>query len=217
MCHFLFLHAIIISGSDQLLGAGVHNCPCLKMNCNLHVYDGRGPHARPCVCVWMRGWVCASHHYAAPRSFEFLTPHLSASLQHTEPGEPSAVYTLPLLLLAPSLFISLAHSSCSSILPPSLLRPPSSFLRQRLSVSRTLALSHFAAFLSHKPSSISPQNSFVFAAVEFKLALIQPLRQTFRVSFNLWDQTKTQTGREEDGEMKSSSLFFSFTETLPLS
>lgn len=60
-----------------------------------------------CMNVCMNMWV--RHHYSAPWALS-SDAHLSASLQHTEPSEPSAVYTLPLLLLALSLFISLIHS-----------------------------------------------------------------------------------------------------------
>lgn len=61
-----------------------------------------------CMNVCMNVWVRL--HYSAPWALS-SDAHLSASLQHTEPSEPSAVYTLPLLLLALSLFISLTHSN----------------------------------------------------------------------------------------------------------
>lgn len=68
-------------------------------------------HLSVCMCacmnVCMNMWV--THHYSAPWALS-SDAHLSASPLHAEPSEPSAVYTLPLLLLALSLFISLTHS-----------------------------------------------------------------------------------------------------------
>lgn len=86
------------------------------------------------VCECMHEYV--SQIYPAPRAPSSDAP-LSAPLLHAEPSEPSAVYTLQVLLLALSLFISFTHSR-SAILPPSLLRSPSSSLQY---------ISHFCALL----------------------------------------------------------------------
>lgn len=66
-----------------------------------------------CVYVYMRMNICMSmwvtHHYPVPWDLS-SDAHLSALLLRTEPSEPSAVYTLLLLLFALSLFISLTHA-----------------------------------------------------------------------------------------------------------
>lgn len=60
-----------------------------------------------CVNICMSMWV--THHY--PVCWDSSSDaRLSAPLLHTEPSEPNAVYTRPLLLFALSLFISLTHS-----------------------------------------------------------------------------------------------------------
>lgn len=66
-----------------------------------------------CVCAYVSVNICMSmwvtHHYPVPWDSS-SDAHLSAPLLRTEPSEPSAVYTLPLLLFALSLFVSLTHS-----------------------------------------------------------------------------------------------------------
>lgn len=97
------LNGSIIYVSDSVPGDCVYNSSCLEIKQHLAVP------VCMCVCVniCMSMWV--THHYPAPWA-SFSDAHLSAPLLHTEPSEPSVVYTLPLLLLAPSLFISLTHS-----------------------------------------------------------------------------------------------------------
>lgn len=114
MCqHVTRLDVSIIHVSDCMPGDCVYNSSCLEINQDLNV----SVHMCVCVRVYVCMYVCVNicmnmwvtHHYPAPWALS-SDARLSAPLLHTEPSEPSAVYTLHLLLLALSLFISLTHS-----------------------------------------------------------------------------------------------------------
>lgn len=114
-------------------------------------------HVCECVNVCMSMWV--THHYPAPWASS-SDAHLSALLLHTEPSEPSAVYTLPLLLLTLSLFISLTHSHAHlfSLRLSYFLSPSPSSSLQYISHSHALSLSCVLRLFSHELSSISLYN-----------------------------------------------------------
>lgn len=63
-----------------------------------------------CICVWIYAWVCESRTTIQSPWDPSSDAHLSAPLLQTEPSEPSAVYTLLLLLFSLCLVISLTHS-----------------------------------------------------------------------------------------------------------
>ena len=96
-----------------LPGACVYNSSCKEIMSHFDVLCVRA-HVCVCVCVcvcvWIYAWVCESRTTIQPPGLWVQMPIFSAPLLHTEPSEPSAVYTLPLLLLALSLFISHTHS-----------------------------------------------------------------------------------------------------------
>lgn len=142
-------------------------------------------HVCECVNVCMSMWV--THHYPASWASS-SDAHLSALLLHTEPSEPSAVYTLPLLLLTLSLFISLTHSHAhlfSLRLPYFLHLPPAPYSTSLiLTHSRSLVFLGFS--LTNRPPSL-------FITVPLHCVSTSADQDLFRLRQSLYKvQTDTQ-------------------------
>lgn len=142
----------------------------------------------------MSMWV--TRHYAAPRA-SHSDAHLSAPLLQSEPSEPSAVDTLPLLRLAPFLFISPAHSHAHLFSLSPFLRSPSIFLQLptvQLSFSHNLTLVCFPAWKTF--IHLVLPFSFRLRPSQIQAVMISlRLRQALRVLTLLCHQT--ETGRRE--------------------
>lgn len=130
-------------------------------------------HVCTCVNIFMSMWV--THHYLV-RWDSSSDSRLSASLLHTEPSEPSAVYTRLLLLFTLSLFISLSHShahpfSLCLSLTFSLHLPPAP-----RSTSPFLTHSTLSCVLHLFSLTVLPPSLFSYASTSAKQLLLR-LRQ----------------------------------------
>lgn len=151
--------------------------------------------------MWMYRWVCES--LAAPQASS-SDAHLSAPLLQSEPSEPSAVYTLPLLRLAPFLFISLAHSHAHLFSLSLFLHSPSIFLQLptvRLSFSRNLTLVCFPAWKTFIHLVLETDESLPFS-FRLRPSQIQTVRISLRLRQALGVFTllchQTETGRQDE-------------------